>query len=168
MGLKSRLKRWLKSKPVLLTIKPWCKLRLFTVQATDIVTCTETHRWIIQPNWYVTDKYKKSLSRTHNLSVDRCYQIHYPGKKGCHFCFHRRKFTSPGHINNSFAIVDLLWRRDCCPWLWVKERRTHHAMTESGPRLDIKTVFPRYGDSHVKDKTVGETVLSLTWESLYW
>ena len=38
----------------------------------------------------------------------------------------------------------------------------------SGPRLNIKTVFPRYGDSHVKDKTVGETVLSLTWESLYW
>ena len=25
----------------------------------------------------------------------------------------------------------------------------------------------RYGDPHVKDKTVGETVLSLTWESLY-
>ena len=38
----------------------------------------------------------------------------------------------------------------------------------SGPRLNIKTVFPRYEDSHVKDKTVGETVLSITWESLYW
>ena len=38
----------------------------------------------------------------------------------------------------------------------------------SGPRLNIKTVFPRYGDSHVKDKTVDETVLSLTWEYLYW
>ena len=25
-----------------------------------------------------------------------------------------------------------------------------------------------YGDSHVKDKTAGETVLFLTWESLYW
>ena len=37
-----------------------------------------------------------------------------------------------------------------------------------GPCINIKTVFPRYGDSHVKDKTVGETVLSLTWESLYW
>ena len=34
------------------------------------------------------------------------------------------------------------------------------------PLLNIKTVFPRYVDSHVKDKTVGETVLSLTWESL--
>ena len=38
----------------------------------------------------------------------------------------------------------------------------------TGFRLNIKTVFPGYGDSHVKDKTVGETVLSLTWESLYW
>ena len=34
-------------------------------------------------------------------------------------------------------------------------------------RLNIKTVFPRYGDSHVKDKTVGETVLFLIWGSLY-
>ena len=38
----------------------------------------------------------------------------------------------------------------------------------SGPCLNIKTVFHRYGDSHVKDKTVSETVLSLTWESLHW
>ena len=37
-----------------------------------------------------------------------------------------------------------------------------------GPRLNIKTVFPWYGDSHVKDKMVGDAVLSLTWESLYW
>ena len=34
---------------------------------------------------------------------------------------------------------------------------------QPGPCL----VFSRYGDFHVKDKTVGETVLSLTWESLY-
>ena len=38
----------------------------------------------------------------------------------------------------------------------------------SGPRLNIKTICQRYGDSHVKDKMVGETVSSLTWESLYW
>ena len=38
----------------------------------------------------------------------------------------------------------------------------------SGPPPNIKTVFPRYAHSFVKDKTVGETVLSLTWESLYW
>ena len=29
-----------------------------------------------------------------------------------------------------------------------------------GPRLNIKTVIPRYGDSDVKGKTIGETVLS--------
>ena len=38
------------------------------------------------------------------------------------------------------------------------------AVKPPGPCLNIKTVFPMYGDSHVKDKTVGETVLSLTWE----
>ena len=41
-------------------------------------------------------------------------------------------------------------------------------LQKAGPRLNIKTVFPRYGDSHVQDKTVGESVLSLTWDSLYW
>ena len=34
-----------------------------------------------------------------------------------------------------------------------------------GPVSIVKTVFPRYADSHAKDKTVGETVLSLAWES---
>ena len=37
---------------------------------------------------------------------------------------------------------------------------------DTGSCLNIKTVFPRYGVPRVKDKTVGETVLSLTWESL--
>ena len=45
---------------------------------------------------------------------------------------------------------------------------TVYGFLEPGPRLNIKAVFPSYGDSHVKDKTVGETILSLTWESLYW
>ena len=40
--------------------------------------------------------------------------------------------------------------------------------TGPGPHLNIKTVFPKYGDFHVKDKTVSETVISLTWESPYW
>ena len=58
------------------------------------------------------------------------------------------------------------------PWLkpagillhWTTKGGTQR----TGPCLNIKTILPRYGDSHVKDKTVGETVLSLTWESLYW
>ena len=59
-------------------------------------------------------------------------------------------------------------------WRVIKERRLTLAHIngnlgiKSGPCFNLKTVFPRYGDSHVKDKTVGETVLSLTWESLYW
>ena len=37
----------------------------------------------------------------------------------------------------------------------------------SGGRLNIKSSSYQYRDSHVKDKTVSPTVLSLTWESPY-
>ena len=37
----------------------------------------------------------------------------------------------------------------------------------TGGRLNKKDGLTRYGDSHVKDKTVSPTVLSLTWESPY-
>ena len=37
----------------------------------------------------------------------------------------------------------------------------------SGGRLNIKMPSYQYRDSHVKDKTVSPTVLSLTWESPY-
>ena len=39
--------------------------------------------------------------------------------------------------------------------------------SESGGRLNIKMSSYQYRDSHVKDKTVSPTVLSLTWESPY-
>ena len=49
-----------------------------------------------------------------------------------------------------------LYRRDSCgtktiyPW-W------HHGMKTPGPRLNIKTVLSRYGDSYVKDETAVRT-----------
>ena len=57
-------------------------------------------------------------------------------------------------------------------WGWC--HHFHHSW-RSGPRLDIKTIFPRYGDSHVKDKTVarpsylqhGDPYTGKT-ASLYW
>ena len=52
----------------------------------------------------------------------------------------------------------------CMPYHDIIELATRRP----GPRLNKKIVFPRYGDSYVKDKTVVETVLSLTWEFLYW
>ena len=39
--------------------------------------------------------------------------------------------------------------------------------TLSKGRLNIKMLSYQYKDSHVKDKTVSQTVLSLTWESPY-
>ena len=66
------------------------------------------------------------------------------------------------------------WKQQCnqlCQYTiaetWRRIAQWNHLM-RPGPHLNIKTVFPRYGDSHVKHKTVSETVLSLTWESLYW
>ena len=41
------------------------------------------------------------------------------------------------------------------------------AVLEAGGRLNIKMLSYQYRDSHVKDKTVSPTVLSLTWESPY-
>ena len=38
---------------------------------------------------------------------------------------------------------------------------------DPGGRLNIKMSSYQYRDSHVKDKTVSPTVLSLTWESPY-
>ena len=35
------------------------------------------------------------------------------------------------------------------------EMRNAQFVNSTGPRLNIKTVYPRYGDSHVRDKTVG-------------
>ena len=40
--------------------------------------------------------------------------------------------------------------------------------TLSGSRLNIKPLSYQYMESHVKDKTVSQTVLSLTWKSPYW
>ena len=39
-----------------------------------MVTCTETHLWISQPNWYLFYKYKKLLSQKQNLCVDKSSQ----------------------------------------------------------------------------------------------
>ena len=61
------------------------------------------------------------------------------------------------------------------PQIWGSEYPAVNSMAHQDwltqgarPLNNIKTIFPMYGYSHVKDKTVGETVLSLTWESLYW
>ena len=70
----------------------------------------------------------------------------------------------------NFSIRDIWWlvySLHTGPVMW-KPFLHHDVIKLTGPWFSIKTIFPRYGDSHVKDKTVGETVLSLTWESLYW
>ena len=53
-------------------------------------------------------------------------------------------------------------QRDCCHAFGDKKKDASMSaglvcvadFKLSGSRLNVKTVFPRYGDSHVKDKTV--------------
>ena len=55
-----------------------------------------------------------------------------------------------------FSFTQLLTQTEFEEWLSI------HQTVWPGPHLNIKTIFPRYEDSHVKDK------ISLTWEFLYW
>ena len=63
------------------------------------------------------------------------------------------KLTGHVELNHWFNIWCPLW--DC---VWGMG---------PGGRLNIKMSSYQYRDSHVKDKTVSPTVLSLTWESPY-
>ena len=78
-----------------------------------------------------------------------------------YFLFHEINQAGPGLNMSAVWTAVLPNTSPICSWYDMTSQ-------QSGPRPKIKTVFPKYGDSHVKDKTVAETVLSLTWESLYW
>ena len=64
--------------------------------------------------------------------------------------------TSEAPLGNRFQPEDSLIKN----WFLL--------VLEPGGRLNIKMPFYKYKDSHVKDKTVLPTVLSLTWESHTW
>ena len=73
-----------------------------------MVTFTETHLWISQPNWYLFYKYKKCLSQKQNtcICVDKSSQTNtfttgfvYSNilcceYSTCHSCCHHHEFTS--------------------------------------------------------------------------
>ena len=81
--------------------------------------------------------------------------ILYFFKYSCTNIFHRRSlYTLYGMMNNQWHNPRRLWEDEPHP----------------GPWFNIKTAFPRYGDSHVKDKTVarhGDPYTGKT-TSLYW
>ena len=66
-----------------------------------------------------------------------------------------------------------LWFLCCWPWFLQSCVLSREAWSlpgtgiSPGPCLNINTVFPRRGDSHVREDG-HETALSLTWGSLYW
>ena len=55
---------------------------------------------------------------------------------------------------NSFKHVVVLIFVLTLEYLYFALGNHTHTCTHGG-RLNIKTVFPKYGDSHVKDKTAG-------------
>ena len=65
-----------------------------------------------------------------------------------------RTAAAPSRITQSSSLDTDLREARTTGW----SRTGKSILTDSGSRLNIKTVFPRYGDSHVNDKTVGETV----------
>ena len=59
------------------------------------------------------------------------------------------------------------WLYWCFSWNILALLVQYHCCWPSGGRLNIKMASYQYRNSHVKDKTVSPTVLSLTWESPY-
>ena len=107
----------------------------------------------------------ENKSLIHNIDYTDNTWVHYystPYKIVCHF-----KWDGCHCYWYKLCLTALIQLAIFCVWKVNNNTvRMHHRSPEL--HLKIKTVFPRYWDSHVKDKTVGETVLSLTWESLYW
>ena len=67
----------------------------------------------------------------------------------------------------------------CWCYFQICKRKVHcHSDNQLSPYLDIKAIFPRYGDSHVKDRTVGifnmgilyswDGNFMLRWPPVFW
>ena len=73
------------------------------------------------------------------------------------------------HKNFSQWERSFLWKLRCHRLKFLRHVAKTLVIQDPGPHLSIKTIFPRYEDFHVKDKTVSrKTISSLTWGSLYW
>ena len=89
----------------------------------------------------------------HNKANDICIIWQFLGRRPVHphLCSRLSVWGYP--------LLTCLWRRQChlflavSRWMWRKSGRQHGEL-RPGSRLNIKTVFPRYGDSYAKDKTV--------------
>ena len=84
-----------------------------------MVTCTETHLWISQPNWYLFYKYKKLLSQKQNVCVGKSSQTNII-TAGCRrsnilYCEHGVSFLlSPSRIH----VLAHPWTPMLLSWIW--------------------------------------------------
>ena len=75
------------------------------------------------------------------------------------------------HLYLYQTFLTMFWRQSLMIttswWRHINDTWEFSMLNPSGPRLNIKMLSYQYSDSHVKDKTVSPTVLSLTGESPY-
>ena len=81
-----------------------------------MVTCTETHLWISQPNWYLFYKYKQLLSQKQNLCADKSSETTGCVCSNILYCEHGVSFLlSPSRIHvqaHPWTAMLQLWIRD--------------------------------------------------------
>ena len=90
--------------------------------------------------------------RYHSLALSRQYVVHFV----CSYNKSHNQMTFPFSIHKSAMMLTLgtLSEATSKEMYSVLLHHTSGIMQDSGPRLNIKTVLPRYGVSHVKDKMV--------------
>ena len=139
---------------------------LIIVKSLQCIWRSDTHRW----NIWVPDLHVSCSDLTWtSVKVFRlqmqfsCSQIQLEAFNGS-FAIHP-SFEIP--LKMSHTLKDRIfvqrWKFKSSriyELVWILE-------THPGGRLNIKMPSYQYRDSHVKDKTVSLTVLSLTWESPY-
>ena len=154
-------------------------LSIFTVQwqrsmHTGAIISTETSSvWV----FYCLHSEKELIKIQHDqpnsvLSANAFPSNLYKGKlyikTGSVVCVQSLTGISPWISNSIYSlyIIHLLIHGPLIPMLTKLHPVYKCGPKPSGPRLNIKTVFPRYGDSHVKDKTVVRPSYPLGWRAL--
>ena len=71
---------------------------------------------------------------------------------------YKKHDSLPLYLTNvSLGLLPSVWAKmqNVCSFLQLRNVFTKKKLRDPGPCLNIKTLFPKYGDSYVKDKTVG-------------
>ena len=111
-----------------------------------MVTCTETHLWISQPNWYFFLQIQEIINYvTEAQHTCMCWQVFANNNIYNRLCVLEYIVlwtwcvilvvtianSRPGApMNNDVAIVDSRWRHNCCHWP-LSERTSHRLSNDA-------------------------------------